>query len=348
MLRAPLAWARPRRWSILVEAALAVLLVLVALPFAVFGGGEPAPVAVVRGYLEALREGDVERAEGHVSQEYAQEADRSWLTAEAMSSDWEIESVSMRTASATTVHVVIGAGGRSAEGAFRVEEWEGETLILNPYLYLTSTAGRFETLEVNGDRREVESNADGVTLPVALYPGSYALFASAAAVTGEGGVPLLAVPGGEAGYLGNDRIDLDAVMTGPLVEGDAAEDVLNEKLAAWLDECAESGEIAPAGCPFSAAYEWGVAYAGATEFQTVEELDWEVAAYPRVRFGRDLRLEVVERGWLTLTGSGTTLLGDEPTAVDGECSVDAGNIAVDLGGDGGLTLRLAYDQANTC
>ena len=63
-------WARPRRWSILVEAVLAAVVALAAWPIAVIGNNEPAAVDVVTAYLEALREGDVERAETFVSDSF--------------------------------------------------------------------------------------------------------------------------------------------------------------------------------------------------------------------------------------------------------------------------------------
>lgn len=343
-----LQWARPRRWSILAEAALAVLVALVFWPVLAIGGGEAEQVEVVTDYLEALRDGDVERAETFVSVDgyLMPEADRSWLRPEALSADWEIESVALRSASTSTVHAVIASGEARVEGAFQMETTEDGPKIANPYLYLRNVGPMFAALEVNGFRDQVGTDGD-TTLPVALYPGSYRLFASADGL--GGGVPLLALPGSGKGWYGGDSTDLDAVMTGPVLDGEGIEARINEELAAWLDECAASGDLAPEGCPFSAAYDYGVAHDGREEFASVETAAWTVEAYPKVRFDRQLRLETVESGWIALSGSGTLLFGDRgEAALDGRCGVGVGNLQPVIGEDGAFTLELRSDQGNTC
>jgi hypothetical protein len=339
-------WARPRRWSILGEALLTAALVLVAVPIAMLGNREPAPVRIVTDYLEALRDGDVERAETFASDSDALDADRSWLTAEAMSSDWEIASVERKSASPTTVHAVITADGRRAEGAFRLEGEDDDLRIANPYLYLTDTSPLFASLELGGVRGEIATAGD-TPLPVALYPGSYALFPSLPEF--EGGLPLLALPGGAAGgAYGHDAIDFDAAVVDAVTGSEALEARLNEDLAALLDGCAESADLAPAGCPFSADGFGATAYDGRTEFAAVTESDWAVAAHPKVRFTRDLRLEMVEPGWMNLSGSGTPLAEGGETALDGRCGVDVANLDAVIGEDGTVTFALAAEQQNTC
>lgn len=340
-------WARPRRWSILVEAVLAAVVALAAWPIAVIGNNEPAAVDVVTAYLEALREGDVERAETFVSDSYGLDADRSWLTAEAMSSDWEIASVERRSATSSTVHAVITSGGERAEGAFALEGSEDDPLIANPYMYVTNANPLFASLEIGGVRGEVGA-ADGQALPVALYPGSYSLFASVPEFSGEDGLSVLAMPGSAAGGYSADAIDLNALMTGPLTGSEAIESRLNEAIAAWLDGCAESADLAPAGCPFSAASDYGVAYDGRNEFTTVDELDWAVETYPRVRFDRDLRLEVVQPGWMTLSGTGTATHEDGETTVAGRCGVGFDYVSPAIGADGDITVALTDPPGNTC
>lgn len=343
----PLAWARPRRWSILSEAVLTVAVALAAWPILAVANGEPAPVEVVRDYLEALRDRDVDRAESLVAEAYALEADRSWLTAEAMSSDWEIESVELKSATQTTVHAVIRSGDTRAEGAFVLEDSDDDLLIANPYMYVSVTSPLFSSLEINGVRGDVAA-ADGAAVSVALYPGSYSLFESVPELTGEDDLSLLALPGSDLGAYSLDSFGLDSIMTDTLTGSDAIEARLNEELAAWLDTCAESPDLAPAGCPFSAAYDYGIAYDGRTEFASVSELDWAVETYPKVRFNRDLHLEVVEPGWITLNGKGTAVFEDGEGTLDGRCSVDVENITPVIGEDGDLALALAAAQDNTC
>jgi hypothetical protein len=340
-----LAWARPRRWSILGEAVLAVAVALAALPILALQHREPEPVALVRDFLEAVRDGDVDRAESFVVPDSALEADRSWLTAEAMSSDWDIESVELKSATETTVHVVLSSGETRAEGAFHLEGTEDDLRILDPYMYLSVTNPLFSSIEINGVRGEVAA-ADGVY--VALYPGFYSLFGSVPELSGEDGVSLLAVPGSEIGLYSLNSIDLHAVMAEPLTGSEALETRLNEDLAALLDACAESAEVAPAGCPFSAEFLSGIVYDGRAEYLDVSELDWAVETYPRVRFTRDLHLELVEPGWITLSGKGTALGDDTETTLSGRCGVAIEYIVPAIGEDGDLTFTMAAAQDNTC
>jgi hypothetical protein len=341
-----LRWARPRRWSILVEAVLAAAVALAAWPIIAVGNDETEAVEIVTAYLEALREGDVERAETFVSDSYDMAgADQSWLTAEAMSSNWEIESVELKSASESTVHAVISSGGTRTEGAFTLEGAEGDWEISNPYLYLSSSSPLFSTLEIGGVRGEF-TTVEGATATVALYPGVYSLFASAPDLAGEDGLSLVALPGSDV--YGYNSIDLGAFMTEPLSGSDAVEARLNEALATWLDGCAESTELAPAGCPFSAAYDYGIAYDGINEFGTVTELDWAVGAYPKVRFDRYLRLDVVDPGWMALSGKGTVTYEGDEAALDGRCDVAFDYIAPVIGEDGTIDFTLTAATRNTC
>ncbi|GAA1671784.1 hypothetical protein GCM10009830_17320 [Glycomyces endophyticus] len=340
-----LKWASPRRWSILAEGVTVVLVALVALPVLLVGGREPAPVRVVTGYLEALREGDLKRAEALVSDSYQPEADTSWLTAEVATGDWEIESVELKSATESTVHVTIASGGARAEGAFTLEGTDDDLRIANPYVYLSVAAPLFASTEVNGVRREAAAAA-GAPVLIALYPGSYALFGSVPEF--DGGLSLLALPGAHGGLYGGDTVDVNALLTGPVVASEALEDRVNASLAAWIDACAESAEAAPAGCPFGMAWDWGAAFDGRTEFTEVEGLDWSVEAYPRVRFGRDLALTVVEPGSVLVAGTGTALGTGEATAVDGRCTVDFRNAVPAIEDDGTVTFALFAAQQNTC
>ncbi|SDE05173.1 hypothetical protein [Glycomyces harbinensis] len=342
-----LAWARPRRWSILGEAVLAAAVALIAIPAAALGNREPAPVEIVTDYLEALQDGDVERAETFVSESYLVEADRSWLTAEAMSADWQIASVELKSASETTVHAVITRGGDRVEGAFHLEGTDDDLLIVNPYMYLTNVSPMFASVEIGGVSGAVEA-VDGIPIPVALYPGSYELFESDPALAGAESLSLLALPGSDNGAYSLDAIDFPAVMADPLTGDAAMETRLNEALAAWLDTCAESPDITPAGCPFGAVGFGTAAYDGRNEFETVGELDWAVAAHPKVRITRDLRLEAVEPGWMTLSGTGTALFDGNDEPLDGRCGVDIANIALVIAEDGTYNFATVLAQDNTC
>jgi hypothetical protein len=264
-----------------------------------------------------------------------------------MSSDWEIESVELKSATETTVHAVISSGGTRTEGAFLLESVDDDFLITNPYMYLSISSPLFTSMEIGGVSGEIPT-AGGDVVSVALYPGSYTLFASVPELAGGDGISLLAMPGSDGTYYSMNTIDFDRLMTNALADSEAIETRLNDELAAWLDECAESAEAAPAGCPFSAAMSMSIAYDGRTEFKEVSELDWAVGAYPKVRFARDLRLEVVEPGWMALSGTGTPWYEGGETALDGHCAIELLDVDPGFGEGGDLTLTLAAEPSNTC
>ncbi|MEU6859625.1 hypothetical protein AB0B28_12230 [Glycomyces sp. NPDC046736] len=340
-------WARPRRWSILAEAVLLVATALVVWPLAVQVEEGPEPVRVVTAYLEALRDKDVERAEEYVSEDYAFDADRSWLTPEAMSADWEIESVELKSASETTVHVTLTSAGHRADGAFNLEsDDEDNLLITNPYVYLQTQGGILSTVEI-GERSAEIARVEGYPQAVALYPGFYPLFASVAGF--EDGASLFALPGSHGPYYYGETIDLDRLMSIPLRENAAVEAALNEQFAAWLDECAESAVAAPEGCPFSAGYDYAALHDGMEDYEEVSDLDWTVGAYPVVRLSPELRLEVVEPGWMGLSGKGIVGYEDrEEVAIDSRCGVDVGNVSATIGTDGAVALTLFDETWNSC
>ena len=324
-----LAWVRPRRWSILAEAALAVLLAVIALPVLAFGG--QGPVDIVTDYLEALRDGDIEAAREHIS-EPDMTFDTTWLTAEALSSDWEIASVVQPTRSDATVHAEITARGQSAEAAFYLTRSEGETLIANPYFFIsvspqvTSEAvfGLSE-IELNGLSAEPPLSEELGIGQIALFPGAYTIGESNDLLSDPEPPMLLAAP--EHGF--NTAHPLEAVLADHLVGNDAVEEQLNADLAAWIDHCAEQAEPAPAGCPFSATADFGDITDGDLSYTNPRDLTWEVDAYPRLRFtdlstydARHYMAETVEPGRVHLTATAVEIYSDEERPYSAYCAIN--------------------------
>lgn len=338
-----LAWVSPRRWSILVEAVLAVLLALLAWPVAVAVGDSDEQTRVVTAYLEALRDGDTRAANGYIEYDLLPEADGTWLTEEALSKDWEIESVAHRSASDHYVHVVISSGGRTAETVFSLEETDDGLRITNPYMYVTVPAGPLRALELNGHWGVPQGLDENASVQVALFPGSYDLYEDVQGFSSENTVSFLAMP--------QDRPIALASLAGGAVAADGElEDQVNADLAAWIDFCVQSEEIAPEGCPFSAEsyYGPGTVDDGIEEFEEVENLAWAVDVYPHLRIDPTLQLTTVAPGWVTLSGSGV-LDGEGTNApIQGRCRISLSSVDVTLLAGGQFEFTSTEDLSSTC
>ncbi|WP_155829762.1 hypothetical protein [Glycomyces tenuis] len=335
-------WARPRRWSILGEAVLAALLALVSWPI-IASDGETEGVELVTAYLEALREGDVEEAKSYIGSSQYPDADESLLTEEALSSDWEIESVEQRSSYQWYVHAVIGSGGRTAETVFHLEGTEDELRIANPYVYLVVNQGPLQTLELNGRWHSPRGLEENGTAQVALFPGSYDLFEDVPGFSGEHAVSFLAMP--------EDQPIQLARVAGEAIAGNTElEEQLNADLAAWIDFCAQSEEAAPEGCPFSAQsyYSTDMVDDGLHEFEEVQDLAWAVDAYPHLRIGSDLALDTVAPGWMTLSGSGVVEFEGTTASLNGRCKIVMSSVEVTLLAGGQFEFASLEGLTSTC
>lgn len=325
-MRRVLAWARPRRWSILTEAVLAALVAAIGVPVLALDG-DTEPVDVVTAYLDALRDGDVDLAREYI-REPDSTADSSWLTAEAMSSDWEF-TVEQPTRSRTRVHAQITAGGQSAEAVFQLEVSEDEALITNPYAHLSMTprggGGGFglSELELNGHAAEPTSSGESGVTEFALFPGAYTIGESNDLLSDPEPPVFLAVPNERTGLANS----FDPVLAEALIGDDAVEERLNADLADWIDVCAQNADPSPAGCPFSAETDWGLTD-GADDYLDPTDLAWEVDVYPRVRFatnpayGGSYTVETVEPGRVHLTATAYDLFEDEEGPFSAYCAID--------------------------
>lgn len=331
-MRRILAWARPRRWSILAEAVLAVLLAAIGVPVLALGG-DTEPVDVVTAYLEALRDGDIDRAREFI-REPDSTADTTWLTAEAMSSDWDFASVEQPTRSRSRVHAEITADGRSAEAVFQLEVSEDETVITNPYVYMSMTprggpGGGFglAELELNGQAGELTATGESGSAEFALFPGAYTLAESNDLLSEPEPPVFLAAPNVYTG-LPND---FGPVLAEAMIGDEEVEEQLNADLADWIDVCAQNADPSPAGCPFSAETDWGLTD-GDDDYRDPTGLVWEVDAYPRVRlaasqtYGGTYFVETVEPGRVHLTGTAYAVYEEEERPFSTYCAIDLGGL----------------------
>lgn len=333
-------WARPRRWSIMFEAALAALLALLAWPIVALDG-ESEGVELVTAYLEALRDGDVEEAKTYIEPGRAPEADDSWLNEESLSSDWQIESVRHRSASERYVHAVIASGSESVESSFLLEESEDGLRITNPYMYLTVGQGPIKALSLNGEWHTPHQPEEDVPVRVALFPGSYRIFDDVPGFPDGNAASFLAMPQ-------DQPVELTSLAGKAIADNDELETRLNEDFAAWIDSCVQSTEARPEGCPFSAVSHYGSVYDGVNEFKEADGLAWAVDVYPHVRLDDGLTLETVAIGWVSLSGDGDVLFKDTEEQVRGRCRISVDTTTVLMLPGGQFEFTAGEDLTSTC
>uniref|UniRef100_A8M556 DZANK-type domain-containing protein n=1 Tax=Salinispora arenicola (strain CNS-205) TaxID=391037 RepID=A8M556_SALAI len=111
----------------------------------------------------------------------------------------------------------------------------------------------------------------------------------------------------------------DNVLLKPILRESARSEV-ESQVKAYLDECAESSDMSPKGCPFSGP-----------PFGTATNVRWTIDAYPKLDI-RAIDGELTVRGWsgrasVTWTGSGgRTHEYDNPFVVTGRATVIDGRV----------------------
>lgn len=333
-------WMRPRRWSIMFEAAFTVLLLLLTWSVVALDG-ESDEIELVTAYLEALQDGDVEEARTYIEPGQDVDADDSWLNEESLSSDWEIESVQHRSASNRYVHVVIGSGNESVESSFLVEETGDGLHIANPYMYLTVGQGPIQALNLNGRWHTPHQIEEDVPVQVALFPGAYRLFEDVPGFPDGSAASFLAMP--------QDRpVELASMVGEAFADNGELEARLNDDLAAWIDFCVQSTEAGPEECPFSARSEYGGVDDGFHEFEEVDGLAWAVDAYPRMRLDDGLELETLATGWVSLSGDGEVMAEGTEERVQGRCRISFGTTTVLMLPGGQFAFTADGTLSSTC
>lgn len=345
--------------------------VIAAAAVILYSAREDPREALVTSYLEALHDGDIERAMTYVDPDSREPvgSDDSYLVEEALSSDWEITEVRSENtdlpmgnvserSGLKTVSATISAHGVSVQGWFIVGTGEsGDLAILNPYVLLAMPVRGYTGIAFNGYAPQDSPDGEGPE-SIALFPGSYWLFDGAPDQDHHAlHDPFVVMPGlGPSSEQSSFEVGrqgrLARFLGEHLPESVLLNTVLNSSLTALVDGCVTSEDPAPTGCPFNAGENRtgsnpdivridGVTYA-------VEQGEWEVDTYPEARFADVIGIawDYGTDGWFTFSTSGQIYDYDEASGavldLVAYCPLDYSALGMAITPDG----MIKFDSAN--
>ncbi|MFC3492374.1 hypothetical protein [Glycomyces rhizosphaerae] len=234
------------------------------------------PVETVRAFLEASRDGNVDTALAIALNEPKGRTD--FIAPEAISGDWEITSLGLQiwspdAGSAVVLATITGPEATAVTEEYELDRIDGAWRIKNAFAELDISQPLLPYFEMNGHSVPVESEA-GV-LSFSFLPGVYQPYREASPDVLESHSAPVIVLGDTVfgtGTGGGQFFNL-AIMV-------AAEDAVNERLAAYLDDCI-SAEGGPErfGCPFGLPDRRVDDHLG-DEGDDFEKA-WEITTYPR-------------------------------------------------------------------
>ncbi|MFG3341966.1 hypothetical protein [Glycomyces sp. NPDC048151] len=240
------------------------------------------PVEAVRAFLEASRTGDIEAALDWTTAE--PEGATDFLVPEAISSDWEIQDLGLHSwspfaATATVWAAVEGPNGTQLTAWFDLEEHPGGWRLADPFATLSIDTLPVPYLDVNGVTVPLELDPyEGRDF--ALLPGVYQLYPDPPAPFAYDAEPLLALGERLVSEDGTDYPHLPAAFEG-FTAAEDSETELNERLAAYLDECMANPDGPEGfGCPFGLRQ-----YDIDVEGFNLGDVRWEIVEYPQAAVG---------------------------------------------------------------
>lgn len=271
------------RGLVAVLAGFAVLVVVVT-GLKIVDGRYFRPGSAVVAFFDALAGRDAEKAVARLA--YAPAGDSALLRTAVLRSDGYTPPSGVRVRASEIME-----GRATVEVEFRV----GETGHRRQFWLIrdaSATAGLFYRWRIDGGIFPLDVSAGGVDtvlvagVPVALVASEYGQ-SSLPAFPGSYRVtlpeqPLLEAPESVV-HVGASDAEYASVRVEPVIRS-SARAAVDQRIRAYLDDCAEQTTLAPVGCPFS-SYSFG----------EVRDARWKIVEYPRY----DL---MVDDGGTILTG----------------------------------------------
>ncbi|THV30830.1 hypothetical protein [Glycomyces paridis] len=303
-------------------------------------------VEAVTAFMEALRDKDLERAYEFVGTALPAGAEAAFLRPEAIG-EWELLAVEQPRNTIglqEPVTVTIGTEDGTAEGAFTVDEDDGEYTLRDPFQTVTIAASSYLSVEVNDLTVPMPPETTWgawymgqAQRTITLLPGVYRFF---------GGEPVALIGDDDGG---------SEPFGAPLPEPDEeAAASLQEAVNAYVDGCVEYRLGAPPGCPF--ATDGLVDTEDRRRVDAVGDLVWTVEEYPVAAVATAagsyeepvLVVEFTEPGRLVLEGTGTEDRGD-PAPFTAACHFGGTGLHVLEDADGSFQVApLGYGPEDTC
>lgn len=241
---------------------------------------QPLAESTVAGFLEAVRDGDVEAALAFTDQ---QDAEGDYLVPEALDARWEVTEV------AQVAYVDHGDGKATAEvyAEIRVEIRAGEVSRIGHRYHVNidrgearieqalaehEAYGSFDHIDLNGVK--VDLNLEGGPVFVMLLPGYYEFYPDMPSMMEfEDGGSMLVLG---TKFLQIETGIIDEWLPSPwVVVSEEGEDAVNEALRGYYDACA--ADPAAEGCPF------GFPEDPERDLALAPGAAWQVTTYPEVR-----------------------------------------------------------------
>ncbi|WP_199034132.1 hypothetical protein [Glycomyces salinus] len=319
-------------------------------PIAVWNGvDEPdSPSELVAAFLEAVSEGEVDRALSYTDASVPTGEAAAFLHPDAIDGGWDVLEVTEREgrySSETDVTATIGRDGGTAVGHFTVREGFDEELVLSdPLVKVAVTPGSQLSVRI-GERVDDRTSTDMLTTLVGqpwtyeLLPGVYRFY------------------GGEPTAVLEAHADGEAITVSPPAPEPTPEQAMavQTRVNELIDRCLEYRLQAPPGCPFSTD-----GYVDTPEGQRLEELEdieWTLVEYPLAAVveadpelvGQNLlQLRFTEPGRLELHGTGTEDR-DEWIEFTTPCRFVGSELLVVLSGDDEVGLApLGTPETDSC
>lgn len=326
---------KARMWPMVVGLVVAVVATWVIVAVAT----SRDPEDTVEDYLTAIADEDVAGAlELVLLAGYGDTT--TFLTPEAISDDWRVESVTetYRADHTADVKAVITGPGGSASGVFTVREFDDEWLLENPFVSVEFPASPVSYLQVNDQLVPRPKTEPGSYL---LFPGLYRFYQT---------IPdVVTAPKAEAvAALPQRNNSAKVVSPQELTPGKKPSAEVARQLKAFIDDCAGFTTAAPYDCPFAA--DWEIHTPDGKRVADLYGLAWTVEKYPVVELTSGFTLRVTEPGTVRLTGSGTDT-DDNQVTFTVTCAIDLTDPKATVDADGALRLSVPAPPgvpADTC
>lgn len=317
-------------------------------PIAVWNAvDEPgSPSELVAAFLEAVSEGEVDRALSYTDASVPTGEAAAFLHPDAIERDWEVLELTEREgrySSETEVTATIGHDGGTAVGQFTVlENFEDELVVSDPLVQVAVTPGSQLRVEIGG-RSDDRDSTDTLTTLVGqpwkydLLPGVYRFY---------GGDPTAVLEADD------ETISIRPPAPQPTPEQEAA---VQTRVNELIDRCLEYGLQAPPGCPFST--DGFVDTPEGRRLEELEDIEWTLVEYPQAAVVEAdpelvgpnlLQVRFTEPGRLELRGSGTEDL-DEWIEFSTPCRFAGEELLVVLSGVDEVELApLGTPETDSC
>ncbi|HIV58566.1 MAG TPA: hypothetical protein H9902_11500 [Candidatus Stackebrandtia faecavium] len=312
-------------------------LMVIAIAFAVLAGvmavgfqAQPTPVSVVRNYLEAIRDKDVDAAMSYVSNRPTG-ARAQFLTPEALSDEWTINSVKDDEFTEGMVVAEMSAKTGKETLSLTTRDTPNGLVIENPFVEVSFAGLPYDYAEVNGLVAPARTYV--------LFPGAYTFYESADDTFDRSEEPqLLTIDEYDDDSISDDSMESGRTPPTKWKVTDTAVKKAQDALESKLDECAERFKVLqPHACPFGTQ---GVV-SGDDGLESPSDLQWTVKEYPRINLKsqtspvfesstRQATVVVEDSGVIQLRGKGYDRYGKQVDfSIDCEVNLEGYTVTAD-------------------